>query len=93
MPVLNPAARFQPRDDLLTATVNGEIMLLDIEAGRYFAMDRTGTRVFDLLKEQPSVEAVIAVLCREYDVEEAICRRDVEAYVQTLLDRHLVVVV
>jgi hypothetical protein len=69
--------------DVVFQEVEGETVLLDVEAGRYFTLDDVGTRCWQLLVEHEDTEKVVSVMLREYEVGEEELRGDVE----TLLSR------
>lgn len=65
------------RGDLLSAPVDHELVMLDPETGHYHRLDPTGLRVWELLAERQSVEAICHVLELEFDVSADTCRAEV----------------
>jgi hypothetical protein len=43
-----------------------------------------GTAVWSLLEERRSLDAIVEALMRDHDVDEATCRRDVQAFLAEL---------
>lgn len=57
----------------------------DSEDGfRPFVINETGARLLALLKQDRSMDDLLAVLAEEYRVDEAALRRDVEGYLARL---------
>lgn len=62
---------------LVATDMNGEKVMMDIEQGQYYALDSIGSRIWDLMENKQSVEAIVSVLLEEYDVEQQQCEQDV----------------
>ncbi|HXW38269.1 MAG TPA: PqqD family protein, partial [Acidimicrobiales bacterium] len=59
---------FQGRDRVMMQQVEGELVLLDIDSGEYFALNEVGGRIWELCDGSRSVRAVADVISAEYDV-------------------------
>jgi hypothetical protein len=64
--------------------VEGEMVLLELETGRYFTLDDVGARCWALIAELGEVDAVVASMLAEFDVDEATLRADVRTLVGRL---------
>jgi hypothetical protein len=53
-----------------------ESAILNLKNSMYYGMNPVGTRIWTLLKEPRSVEQLRDVLLNEYDVDAALCERD-----------------
>jgi hypothetical protein len=56
----------------------------------YLGLDEVGQRVWDLLAEPATLDALVGALTEEYDVSEQDCARDVSAFLDAL-ERHQLV--
>lgn len=56
----------------------------------YLGLDEVGQRIWGLLEQPRSLDALVGVLTEEYDVSAADCTRDVQAFVEALDRHHLV---
>ena len=81
----------KPAPQVLYQEVEGELVILDSDAGRYYALDDVGLRVWELLVEHADLDRVVAVMLSEFDVDEATLRSDVDALVKQLEAAGLVV--
>jgi hypothetical protein len=76
--------------DLLTTEFGPEIVILNLRDGVYYSVENTGTRVWQLLQEPTTVQAVCDAIATEYEVPAAVCEEDVRALISTLAARGLV---
>lgn len=67
----------------------GEAVILNLESGVYFGLNKLGARVWSLIQEPTTVQKVHEVLLDEYDVEPERCERDLLALLQKLLEAGL----
>ena len=79
------------RMGLMTADMNGSAVMMDIMSGKYYNLGSVGGRIWELLEEPTSVAALVEKLTAEYDVSAQQCRADIEPFLNTLLDRGLLV--
>jgi hypothetical protein len=70
--------------DISARTIGGETIVLDLPSSQYFAITGIGSRVFELLTEERSVDDLVATVLAEYEADEATVRRDVETFVDRL---------
>jgi len=75
---------------LLTNEIDGEVLLLHIDAEKYYNMDAVGSRIWQLLEQPFKVDALCNQLAAEYQVDSATCQGDVLEFLQTLSDAKLV---
>ena len=78
-------------EDVMVRDLGGEAVLLHLGTGTYFGLDSVGTRIWHLLAEHQSTEAVIPLLLQEFDVDERKLRLDLEALVTQLLAQRLLI--
>lgn len=65
-------------------------MLLDLDQREYFALDDVAARMWEVLSDTGDVLRVVESLALEFEVERSSLQEDVEQFVRTLADRHLV---
>jgi hypothetical protein len=59
---------------VLIRQLDGESVLLNLETEKYFGLDSTGTRMWELVTSSPSIETAYGMLTREFEVEPEILR-------------------
>jgi hypothetical protein len=83
--------RYKAIDEALVATLSDGAVLLNLQTKRYFSLNETGTRIWELVQQTADEEAIVATLLREYEVEEAMARSEVRRILDELIDAQLIV--
>ena len=76
-------------EDISARTIGGETIVLDLPSSQYFAITGVGSRVFQLLAEDRTLDDLVAAITAEYEVDEPTARRDVESFVDRLRQARL----
>lgn len=79
------------RSGLMTADMNGSAVMMDIMTGKYYNLGEVGGRIWELLEEPMSLNALVEKLTAEFDVSAEQCRADILPFLSTLLERGLLV--
>ena len=66
-------------------------MLLNLQTKRYFSLNETGTRIWEMVQQTAEEEAIIATLLSEYEVEEPMARSEVRRILDELIEAQLIV--
>lgn len=74
---------------VLVRFLDKESVLLNLETERYFGLDETGTRMWQLVTAAPSIDAAYQDLQNEFDVESDLLRRHLTELVGRLVDHGL----
>jgi hypothetical protein len=90
VPKLSLEAVVARRAEPLTAPVDGDLVMLDTRRSVYFGLDPVGHRIWALLEQPRSVDALCTELQARFDVAEETCRADVLAFVEQLVEAELV---
>lgn len=72
------------------AEVDGELVLLDVEQGVYYGLNPVGARLWELMQDPISVQALVDKIAEEYSVNRSRCHSDIVNIVQDLLHHGLV---
>src|SRR5208283_1090645 len=67
--MLQFASRVVVPKHVLVRHLDGESVLLNLETEKYFGLDATGTRMWQLVTAAPTVDAAYALLLEEFEVE------------------------
>lgn len=78
----NPAILFNDFDD--------GIMMMDIDSGLYFDVDAIGGRIWSLLEEPATLDAICASLAEDYEVDPATCAHETMEFLGELLEKGLI---
>ena len=83
------ASRDQVSADLSSNT-SGSIVILSLKDGMYYELKEVAARVWDLIQQPRSIQAVLDTLLEEYEVEAGRCEADLIALAEDLSKRGLV---
>jgi hypothetical protein len=82
-PTIVDATVISRSPSVLTAEVDGEVVMMSIEQGRYFGLDAIGSDIWRRIEPPCSFVALIDRLACDYDADRATIAADVRA----MLDR------
>jgi hypothetical protein len=74
---------------VLVRFLDRESVLLNLETERYFGLDETGTRMWQLLTASPDVDAAYQGLLAEFDVEPELLRENLTDLLGRLVENGL----
>ena len=75
---------------VVSAQLDGEAVLLNVESGVYFGLDSIGTRIWELLNAGTSETEIFDRLLDEYDVDAPQLRADLDGFLDVLVSKSLV---
>ena len=82
--------RYRASGDALAATLSDGAVLLHLHTKRYFSLNESGTRIWELLQRESGVDEIVSALVGEFDVPAAEARAAVEGLIAELLDERLI---
>jgi|KBSMisStandDraft_5_1062788.scaffolds.fasta_scaffold185823_3 hypothetical protein len=78
------------RPNQVSARVDDELVILDLDSSLYFSLDPVGARIFELLQQPTRIAAVVETIVAEFEVDVQTARTDLLALVDTLVAQKLV---
>jgi hypothetical protein len=88
-----PNDRIRSNNQFPSAEIHDEIVLMNMERGRYFSLNDTGSAIWKRLTEPVLVSALCSELAREYQADDAVIRREVIEVLQRMVENGLAIVV
>ena len=82
--------KYVQNKDILTTELDDSLMMMSIEAGKYFELNPVSKRIWELVDEPKSEEEIIAILLLEYDVSEEQCRAEVSEHLSLLEQKKII---
>jgi len=76
--------------DHFSCPLGDDTIILDVKAGLYFSLDNVGALVWQLIQQPKTVKEVRQTLLDTYEVEPAVCERDLVTLLNELATRNLV---
>jgi hypothetical protein len=83
--------RYRAIPDALVATLSDGAVLLNLQTKRYFSLNETGARIWELVQQAAEEESIVATLIREYEVDEAAAGAEVRRILDELIEAQLIV--
>lgn len=83
-PRLRPEVTIVRNRAPLWAEIDGEVVLLSVDNGKYYDMNDVGSRIWAMVEEPISVAALIDRLLSEFAVERRVCEEQVLAFLHEL---------
>jgi hypothetical protein len=74
----------------IAATVDDELVMADIDVGKYYGLNDIATAIWQNLETQITVEDLCKRLCEDYEVTAEQCSADVLAFLKELEIRNLI---
>lgn len=90
MTTIDPTTPIIRHPDLVAAEMDDDLVMMSIEQGQYYGLSGVGPRIWELLERPATVERMTVILCDEFEIDDATCRRDLLNFTQELLDMGLV---
>jgi len=85
------SSRVKIQEDVLFQELQGEAVLLNLKTGVYLGLNSVGTRIWQLLQQDGSLDKTVEVLLDEYEVSREQLTRDVLDLVAQMGQQGLVV--
>ena len=79
LPAIGDATMISRSSSVLSAVVDGEIVMMSIEQGRYFGLDDIGSDIWKRIEQPCSFATLIDRLAADYDADRATIAADVHA--------------
>ncbi|MDI4644150.1 lasso peptide biosynthesis PqqD family chaperone [Cohnella hashimotonis] len=76
----------------IVSDMDGEKVMLNVQLGKYFNLGEIGGRVWELIGNVTTVEALVDQLTAEYAVERETCEAHVRSFLAQLSEQQLITV-
>ncbi|MEM0991091.1 MAG: PqqD family peptide modification chaperone [Pseudomonadota bacterium] len=89
----DPTAVIGRNPDIVETRVGDQTMMMSVSQGKYFALEKTGQRIWELIEQPRAIQDIVGELVQEYDVSDEDCLRDVSTFAGQLVDDGVAVLV
>ena len=77
--------------DILHAPVGSEeLVMMSIEAGRYYGVNAVGARIWELLETPQTIQQLCTQICAEFDVDAQTCQTAILDFARDLIENGVV---
>lgn len=70
--------KYSRNSKTISGRLHDELVMMDLEQGKYFSLNPVATRIWDLLEKPMEAAEICSVLMDEYDVSSGQCLIEVE---------------
>ena len=81
------------KQDLDAADMDGELVMMNMSKGKYYSINSVGSRIWELIEKQVSVNEVKTILLSEFDVDDNTCKDTVLNFLNGLYNEDLISIV
>ena len=85
-------SRMQRNPEMIFTDLDDTVVMMDADKGVYYELDPVGTRIWNLLETERSVDETCELLIAEYDVAPETCHQDVLAFLEQARKLGIIVV-
>ncbi len=82
-----------PSEDLVSSDLDGEVVMMSIENGKYYGLDDICSRIWALLGEPRKVSELCVTLMEEFEVSREQCEADVLVFLNDMAGDNLIHIV
>jgi hypothetical protein len=84
MTTINLETKISRASGFVTAPVNSELMMLNVEEGAYYSLDPIAAEIWGLIESPAAVQDIVGALQTRYAVSLEECQADVLSFLEKL---------
>jgi len=77
-------------ESAMSRELDGEIVILDVPSGRYFALNDVGALIWDRLEHDTDHQSLIDAVTKEFDIDRSTAAGDIDALLDQLAEAGLI---
>ena len=82
---------YKRNEDILASEVGGETVMMSIEDGKYFGLNKTGTIIWQILETPMSLENICIALTKKYKIQKDSCVSDIKPFIDEMLEEKIII--
>lgn len=90
--MINRDTKFKISSDVVISEVNNESVILNLNTGIYFQANELGTFIISELKDYQDIVTLQKKIMLSFDVSAEACKDDLENFLETLLEKNLLLI-
>lgn len=91
--MLDAKATIKKSTDILASEVDGEVVMMSIEQGKYYGLDPIGAAIWNKLEEATNITSICEELEKDYKADYTTIENDVRLFVEDLIKNNIVEIV
>lgn len=88
--MINKNTIIKKNEDMVSADLNGMIVMMSIDNGEYYGLNEVATVIWDRIEKSLSVEELVEELMEEFNVSQEQCEVDVIGFLEKLHEKNLI---
>ena len=85
------SSQITKKSELLSSEIDGEIVMMNINTGKYLSMNAVGSEIWKMIEGNPiTIETICENLLQMFKVDKAICEREAMEFCSHLLKENLI---
>ncbi len=90
---MNEGIRFRVNSPkVIHETIDGETVIINLDSGNYYSLDRVGAEIWNLIREKESIGGIIESIANRYDAKKEEIAKAVNNLINELQQELLIVV-
>ena len=73
-------------------SIDGEIVMMDIESGAYYNLNSVATRIWELIEKPVSIGDICKHLIEDFDVSPQDCEEKTISFIHNLISKNIVII-
>jgi hypothetical protein len=90
MELINPGTTISRAKGFVTAPVNNELMMLNVEQGAYYSLDPIAANIWELIESPAKVQDIVSILRTRYKVSLEECQAEVLTFLGKLNENGMI---
>ena len=82
--------RIRFKKDVIFSDLQDEMIIMDMNSGRYFGLNETGAKIWSLLDKHDDLKKVVKNLCDEYEISKEKCEKEIIQFIKGLQQKELI---
>ena len=87
---MNLATIIARNEEIMASDMDNEIVMMNIETGKYYNLGKTGSAIWGVLEKPMSVGELIEKLVALYDISREQCEKDTLPFLTKLVENALI---
>jgi hypothetical protein len=79
-------------EEIVTADMDGETVMMSIEMGKYYSLGKTGSVIWSMIDTPLSIEELIEKLMGKYNAGREQCEKDVLSFLGEMLEEGIITI-
>jgi len=86
---IKPEYILQRNGELLTSTLDEQIVMMHVYDGNYYSLNNIGTRIWQILETPLTFNELVIKLVDEFEVSKEQCVDDITPFINELIEKQI----